>query len=143
MRVLALLLTLLASTAFVATPAGLSIVPRSFEYELNQRRGAAVPLRIDVANEGPEQEAWVLVVVHEASTGAEVELYSQPLVVPAGGRARFDAQDGLSVRLARDGIYTLTAIVFTAGPDGDLRADTLHEPRPIYVGSAQRKACHR
>lgn len=144
MRAATLILALLlAPAALAATPGGLSVVPRSFDYEINHPRGATVPLRIDIENDGEDREAWVLVVVHAASTGEDIELYSEPRVIPAGARARFDAADGLSVRLHSDGVYSLTAIVFTAGPAGDLRADTVHELRPLYVGATQRTTCHK
>lgn len=136
----ALLLTLLLLLPLPAV-AGLSIVPRSFDYELNHSRGAAIPLSVTVANDGEAREAWVLVVVHDVDTGEDVEIYSAARTVPAGGSARFGAAEGLVARLPRDGVYATTAIVFTAGADGDVRAAVLHETRPLYVGAYQRAGC--
>lgn len=139
---LTILVPLLAVAAPASAPgAGLSIVPRSFDYELNHARGVAIPMSVAVANDAVEREVWVLVVVHDIDTEQDIEVYSSPRVVPAGGKVTFGAADGLVVRLPRDGVYAMTAVVFTAGPSGDVRVDTLHETRPMYVGSARRIGC--
>jgi hypothetical protein len=141
---LALLAFMGVALADEGVDGALRITRGSFEYELYHPRGAVVPFRLDVENVGPARVAYVVILVHEQQTGADFEVYSRPLEIPANGRATFGDDEPLTFLVERDGLYTVAAAVYTGAGAHDVRADILHERRLLYVGTARpRPGCFR